>query len=104
MLIGIDSVYPGGPSSSFLGIMPASIRLQDATKPDDPRGSLHIYKGHLRSHEKGPDRVRGLDEPVEGVPELFRILDLLLWVLLLQNPVEIGHDVPVDLHMSLAKP
>jgi hypothetical protein len=42
--------------------------------------------------------MRDREKLVKGALKLFCILDLLLWVLLLQYAIEAGHDIPVNLH------
>lgn len=98
ILMSRDGIHPRSPSASFLWIWPSAIRFQHKVKPDDPRRNLNIHKGNLRAHEEGPMGMRRRDQLVEVILKALCIADLLLLVLLLQQPIEAGDDLSVDLY------
>jgi hypothetical protein len=98
MLVGLNSVHPSRQSASLLGIRPASVRLQNSSQSNDPRGGLNVYKGHLRAHEERSFGMCHFQQLLQGLPQFLRFLNLLLLVLLLQHTVETGHNVSVNLN------
>lgn len=97
VLVGLDCIHPDGQPTAVLAIRPAPIGCQHPPQSKNPRSGLDVHKRDLRTHEKGPARVRYIKQLVESVPQLLRMGDLFLLLLLLKHAVEVRHNVPVNL-------
>lgn len=97
MLVGVDGIHPGSEPRPLLGIRPASVGLQYPTKTQDPRSNLDVYERHLRSHEEWSTRIRRCDQLVKGIAQVLCVGDLFLLILLLQDAVEVWHNIAVYL-------
>jgi hypothetical protein len=92
----IDSINPRLPSTSFLGLGPASVRTQHASQPQHPRRDLYVNKRDLRTEEERAGLVGCRDEFVDLIAELLGVRDLVVLILCLQELVEHGDHVAID--------
>lgn len=97
MLILFDCIDPGRPPSSCLGVWPPAVGFENPTKPEDPRRDLDIYKRNIGPQEERTFGVSGSDQLAEAFFQFLCVRDLLLLVLFLENTIEIGYNVSVDL-------
>lgn len=97
MPILFDCVDPGCPPRSCLGIWPPAVGFENPTKPKDPRRDLNIYKRNIGAQKEWPFGVSGSDQLVEAFFQFLCVRDLFLLVLFLENTIEIGHNVSIDL-------
>lgn len=103
MLVIFERIDPGSPATSRLRVGPASIRSQDTSESQDPRCHLDIDEGHVLSEKERSMLIRRFDQRVEMVTEFLCLCNLRMRVLLLQQTVESGDNVPVDLSLHTSQ-
>lgn len=71
--------------------------FQHSSASEHPWRELDIHERHMWSEKKGSFRIARIDNLLDLVLELFRILGLLVEVLSLQQMIECRSDFSVDL-------
>lgn len=102
MLILLQGMHPRSPPTTHLRRGPAAVRGQHPAKAQDPRRDLNIDEGDTWAQEERPVDVRGVDQFGDLVSEFFAVGHLFLRILFLQDAIETGDDVAVDLVNGLS--
>lgn len=102
MFVVLDGIDPSCPSAAHLGIGPPAIRFQNPTEPEDPGRYLDVDKGNARPQKVRAVDMRRVDQFRDLLSQLFSMSDLLLRILFLQDAIEAGDDVAVNLFSQSA--
>jgi hypothetical protein len=100
MFIVLNRIHPTTPSASRRRIWPSSVMLHYSAQTNHPRRNLNIHIGHLRAEEEGTLQVASVNNLTNLIPQLLRILSLLVEILGLKQLVECRYYVPIDLSLS----
>jgi hypothetical protein len=100
MLIVLHGVQPLLPPTAWRWVRPRTVRFQNAIEANHPWRELDVDVGHFRPEEEGPVRREssgGVDEFFYFGLELLRVFGLFGDVLGLEELVEGGDDLTIDL-------